>query len=247
MLFAFRRRRQPKLPVGNVRHSIPSLILSADDDPGPPDAFLIDLGMRAIALAATSDLDDIAARDNLTGRYIRTWPGEHYRLLAGLVRALSPRIVVEVGTATGASALCLLKYLPRESRLATFDVKRWEDLEGSMLTPDDFKDGRMIQHVEDVTKPEGFQRYAALLQDADLVFVDAAKDGVMEKRFFDQVLRLPRKKPTVLLFDDTRVPNMVAFWRSIARPKLDLTSFGHWSGTGLTYLEGAPPRVEPQA
>lgn len=35
------------------------------------------------------------------------------------------------------------------------------------------------------------------------------------------------------LFDDIRVWNMLAIWRGIRRPKLDLTSFGHWSGTGL--------------
>jgi hypothetical protein len=27
--------------------------------------------------------------------------------------------------------------------------------------------------------------------------------------------------------------NMIGIWRGIRHPKLDLTSFGHWSGTGL--------------
>ncbi len=35
------------------------------------------------------------------------------------------------------------------------------------------------------------------------------------------------------MFDDIRVWNMLEIWRGIRRPKLDLTSFGHWSGTGL--------------
>ena len=40
-------------------------------------------------------------------------------------------------------------------------------------------------------------------------------------------------RPRWLLLDDIRFLQMVNCWRSIASPKLDLTSFGHWSGTGL--------------
>lgn len=32
---------------------------------------------------------------------------------------------------------------------------------------------------------------------------------------------------------DIRLWNMPAFWRDVPLPKLDLTSFGHWSGTGV--------------
>jgi hypothetical protein len=40
------------------------------------------------------------------------------------------------------------------------------------------------------------------------------------------------------MFDDTRVLNMIEIWRRLNRPKLDLTSFGHWSGTGLVDWNG---------
>jgi hypothetical protein len=36
-----------------------------------------------------------------------------------------------------------------------------------------------------------------------------------------------------LVFDDIRIWNMLRIWREIVRPKLDLTSFGHWTGTGI--------------
>ncbi len=35
------------------------------------------------------------------------------------------------------------------------------------------------------------------------------------------------------MFDDIRLMNMVEIWNNLAKPKLDLTSFGHWAGTGL--------------
>jgi hypothetical protein len=38
------------------------------------------------------------------------------------------------------------------------------------------------------------------------------------------------------MFDDTRLPSMLKFWRELDYPKLDFTSFGHWSGTGLVEL-----------
>jgi predicted O-methyltransferase YrrM len=237
MRLSLKRRKRRAPPVEGIRHVIPSFILSADDDPGKPDAFLIDLGIRAAALAQTSDLSVVAARDPAIGRYMETWPGEHYKLLAGLVRALQPKTVVEVGTATGASALAILAYLPADSRLVTFDVLPWEAVEGSVLKQTDFADGRLVQCTDDVTQPHGFQKHAQLMQEADLIFADAAKDGTMERLFFDQMRALPRRNRVVLLFDDIRVPNMIAIWRSITRPKLDLTSFGHWSGTGLTYLD----------
>jgi hypothetical protein len=38
------------------------------------------------------------------------------------------------------------------------------------------------------------------------------------------------------MFDDTRLWSMLRFWRQLPYPKMDLTSFGHWSGTGLVEL-----------
>jgi hypothetical protein len=35
------------------------------------------------------------------------------------------------------------------------------------------------------------------------------------------------------MFDDIRLMNLLSIWRGIQRPKMDITSFGHWSGTGL--------------
>jgi hypothetical protein len=35
------------------------------------------------------------------------------------------------------------------------------------------------------------------------------------------------------MFDDIHLWNTLGTWRRISRPKLGLTSFGHWSGTGL--------------
>ena len=63
--------------------------------------------------------------------------------------------------------------------------------------------------------------------------MDAAKDGQMERQFLSLFDSLAFRNAPVAIFDDIRLWNMLDIWRGVRRPKLDLTSFGHWSGTGL--------------
>ena len=63
--------------------------------------------------------------------------------------------------------------------------------------------------------------------------MDAPKDGVFEYRFLQLLSTLQPKKNKLLILDDIRFINMVDLWVSIESPKLDVSSFGHWSGTGL--------------
>jgi hypothetical protein len=42
--------------------------------------------------------------------------------------------------------------------------------------------------------------------------------------------------PPILLIDGIRRWNMLRTWRMLPYPKFDLTSFGHWAGTGLSAL-----------
>jgi hypothetical protein len=70
------------------------------------------------------------------------------------------------------------------------------------------------------------------------LFVDAPKDGVFEPAFIKNLAEMKTKKELLVIFDDIRVLNMLLPWRSIKRPKFDLISFGHWSGTGLVDWNG---------
>jgi hypothetical protein len=79
------------------------------------------------------------------------------------------------------------------------------------------------------------------LSEADFLFVDAAKDSKMEAVLLDNFSTVGIKEGALLLFDDIRVVPMFPIWRRIALPKIDLTSFGHWSGTGLVRWSRAVP------
>jgi predicted O-methyltransferase YrrM len=216
-----------------------SMILPVhNDDPlSIPSEYLMDVSLSAIGHARSAALDDVTARMKSAPRWPEYWPGEHYKLLAGLVIAVQPRTVIEVGTFTGLSALALKKYLPAEGVLTTFDITEWSAFSDTCLKKSDFEDHRLVQQLGDLSDAAVMKRHAELIGKADLIFVDAPKDGVFEPRFLQNLDQMEFEKPPLLVFDDIRLWNMLAVWRGITRPKIDLTSFGHWSGTGIVSWE----------
>ena len=205
-------------------------------DASQPDPFLIDLAINLIGRAQNISLADINLRQGSnTPDYPETWPGEHYRLLAAAVTVLQPSTVVEIGTYRGLSALCLKKFLPADGRITTFDIVSWDQFDGTCLKAGDFDDGRLIQVRGNLSDPATFKLHRALMSNAQLIFVDGPKDGVFERTFLQLLTTLGDASPKVLILDDIRTWNMLAVWREISFPKLDLTSFGHWTGTGLVH------------
>jgi predicted O-methyltransferase YrrM len=203
------------------------------NDPSKPSPELIELALAGIQAARQIDLADVSARLEPDINLLDIWPGEHYKLLSGLVSVLQPRLIVELGTATGSSALSLKRFQPKGGRLATFDVIPWRQYPGTVLTEVDFADGTLQQYVDDISQPAQLAKHKALLAEADLIFIDAAKDGMQEQLFLNNFETVEFKSDPLLIFDDIRLWNMLRIWNDIKRPKLDLTSFGHWSGTGL--------------
>jgi hypothetical protein len=87
--------------------------------------------------------------------------------------------------------------------------------------------------VADLSDPEVVMRHSDVLLSADVIFVDGPKDGRFQPTLLSELKQLPLMRQPLLVFDDIRLWNMLALWRSIKRPKLDVTSLAHWSGTGL--------------
>jgi predicted O-methyltransferase YrrM len=236
-LARFAAKRLMKLsPTAKIRHWEPSVLCSADDDTKTNS------GLMAIALAASAEayrtsLEElVVAKSNLPDSlYYGVFPGEHYRLLYALTKNLAPTNIIEIGTYTGMSAAALLGAMPEGCKLTTFDVIAWNQFQ-SHLSDADFTSGRIVQRLDDLSDSSTFGRYVDLFNQSQLIFCDAPKDGVFEKKFMTNLKQLKPKANCLLVLDDIRVMNMIDVWRSIQSPKLDLTSFGHWSGTGLVDL-----------
>ena len=212
-------------------HSLPSLIHAPDLATAPGDR-LLTLALEAATLAATNEITGYRPELSDSNLYNR-FPGEHYRLLKALVSLLRPESIVEIGTFTGMGCFALKQEAP--GQIHTFDVMAWDSF-NSHLTRADFADGRLVQHLADLADESVFASYRAILDSASLIFLDGPKDGVFEARLLERLTTLSPLSGRVLVIDDIRFVNMIDNWTAIASPKLDLTSFGHWSGTGIVDL-----------
>jgi predicted O-methyltransferase YrrM len=220
-------------------HQEYSMIYSSEDDCSQPSDRLIRLSIEVIKTAHETSLKKLEERLNTEVYHppINLWPGEHYRLLAGFVQILKPKIVIEIGTSTGLSALALRTYLAPEASLVTFDVIPWNQVPGTLLREGDFKDGVLKQYTDDLSQWNEYVKHISLMEQADIIFVDAKKDGKMEKDFIDHFKATNFRNKPLIIFDDIKNWMMLGIWRSIEQPKLDITSFGHFTGTGIVDWE----------
>jgi len=216
-----------------VRHPIESACWSVDDDPAAQSFADWDYLLKAVRTAADCRID-------CANPFVNAFPGDHYRLLAGLIynldRSQGPLSLIDIGTHLGTSARTMLDYSSDEDKVETFDVTDWLDYPCTYLTEKDFET-RLTQHLQDLKEPEVFSRYAKMLCEADFIMCDGPKDSVFERKFYTLLSTLDfPKTPRWLSLDDIRFPSEMVSWRMIASPKVDLTSFGHFSGTGLVNI-----------
>ena len=190
--------------------------------------------LSAAQEALRHDLTEIAdlLSDPLDAGYVKTWPGEHYRLLAGLAYELRPSLAVEVGTYKGAASAVLSK---GSERVITFDITPVDEIPGSLadLTA---RFPNVSQVIGDLSEEDIWQAHRGIFEVADLVFIDGPKDGVFEHLVVPKILH-EMKPGSVMVLDDIRFAGMRELWiRGIRYPRIDMGSLGHWSGTGIIFL-----------
>jgi len=217
-----------------VRHRIPSECWSTDDDRAAQNFNGWDFVGKALQTA-------VACRIDCDNPFANAFPGDHYRILAGLIfnldRTNGPLTLVDIGTHYGTSARVMLDFSAPEDRVVTFDITPWKDYETTYLTEDDFTSSRLVQHLKDLKEPDVFAEFVSLLDSADFIMCDGPKDGVFERKIYNLLSNVDFSlKPRWLFLDDIRFPSEMVSWRTIDSPKLDLTSFGHFSGTGLVNI-----------
>jgi len=217
-----------------VRHLMPSLMWSADDEPTLSKKSF-DLVLKAAQEAFMRPIRPHSSEQTKRGDYkfLNVFPGEHYRLLSSIVSVSGAKNVVEIGTSTGMGTYAIKCAMSQpDAKVTTFDIRSWSEFD-SHLSVTDFDLGLITQILEDLSEQRSFENNRGTLNSADLIFLDGPKDGVFEYRFSRLLTTLEPKPNKYLILDDIRFLNMSRLWKSIASPKMDLTSFGHWSGTGL--------------
>ena len=232
---ANRRLRGELMPPLYVEsdHYVTTRLFSQYDEPYQPSPYLLHLALDMAREVEHVRLEELATRPAIESRMLLQWPGEHYKMLAALVRTLKPKRIVEIGTLHGWSALSMKEYLPEDGRIDAFDILEWNKFTDSAFQQSDFADGRLVYHVEDLTDPAVVAHNHDTLANADLVFLDGPHDGDTEYRMIENFRKVKFVKNPVFVFDDIKMNDMLKFWRDLPLPKMDITSFGHYSGTGI--------------
>lgn len=159
------------------------------------------------------------------------FPGEHYRLLVGILNTEKFVNFTEIGTGSGIASKAILN--KTNAYIKTFDIVPWEE-NNSHITKDEFNNKRFEQIITDLSNDDSFKNYCDLIVNSDLIFLDADKSGTFEDTLLDKISKANFESNFRLLFiDDIRYLSMYKIWKKIKNPKIDLTSFGHWSGSGL--------------
>src|SRR5687767_1736154 len=109
--------RHPDAPTPSAQWAA-SWMFSADDDVQPTQR-LLRLALDAAAAAMDVDLSALAGGTGVP-QSINSFPGEPYRLLAGLVKAARPDVVVHLGP-RDAAALTLEKSLAAGTKFIAVD------------------------------------------------------------------------------------------------------------------------------
>jgi len=159
------------------------------------------------------------------------FPGEHYRILVGIINTENFKNFIEIGTGSGIASKAILN--KTNADINTFDIIPWRE-DNSHLTKVEFNNNRLKQINEDLSNQQAFNKYSELIFKSDLILLDADKSGDFEDNLLTKMSRISFESKFRLLFiDDIRYFSMYRIWKKIHNPKIDLTSFGHWSGSGL--------------
>jgi hypothetical protein len=167
------------------------------------------------------DLNNINFQSTNTGiaKNIDGMPGEeHYRLLCLISTWVDNTVIYELGTYQGASSLCLA--YNKTNRVITYDVE---------------------YQIEVKTQPNieyriGQYQYDKSMLESPIIFIDTTHDGVFERDCYQYLIHNNYKGLTV--WDDIHLNDeMKSFWNTVTHPKIDISKFGHWSGTGAIVFQ----------
>ncbi len=103
------------------------------------------------------------------------------RILAMFSKILAPNRILEIGTYTGYSALCLAEGLSKKGKIITIDIN--EELEERVRNY--FKESKYNHHIDYKISP-ALDILDTLDENFDLVFIDADKENY--SNYFDAVI-----------------------------------------------------------
>lgn len=116
------------------------------------------------------------------------------KMLSMISRMIKPKRILEIGTLTGYSALCLAEGLPPDGMLHTIELR-----EADAASAQSFFDRSPLKDNIKLHQGDAHEILRELSENWELVFVDAEKTGYI--KYFDTLIE--KVKPgTFLIFDN---------------------------------------------
>lgn len=173
----------------------------------------------------TSLLNYIDWNDN--SKYFDLEAGkEHYKLIAYLATQITGKQYIDIGTYFGFSALALS--LDDNHQVVTYDVCDWiPDNQTSTVKNKTNIEMKLMNCVNDMD----------IVSKVDLIILDIDPHDGVEEQVIIKALE-ENGFSGILLLDDIHLnKDMQMFWDNITQKKYDLTTVGHWSGTGALIFD----------
>lgn len=181
---------------------------------------------KQIIEVSNNVLDDIDLQELDKFNYIKNFNvisgksgQEHYRLLSYISGLCNNISIMDIGTEACRSSICL--GINHKNKVFSWDICKNTDIYPSSRNIF-YKTGNVFEEKQLLKSP--------------IIFLDTAHDGVFENEFIDFIIN--NKYNGIIIFDDIHLNNeMSDFWGKIPVLKQDITSIGHWSGTGIALFE----------
>lgn len=184
--------------------------------------------MSKIIYLDNETLDDIDMSDDMGvigcyhDYYDKPSGQEHYRLLKYFAKNIDGPII-EIGTHCGTSAVALAN--STEHDVITYDIV---DVKENNLSHIKNLTFRICEFTADVD-------YKEKILNSKMIFIDAPHTGEFEQMCYQWLVDNNYKGITI--WDDIHLnEEMEIFWYGVEQNKMDVTDYGHATGTGIIFF-----------
>lgn len=144
---------------------------------------------------------------------------DHYRLLVYLSQQFRNVTFIDLGTREGGSAVALGYCL--ENKVLSFDIN--PNIQPASRVNISYHTGNALE-----------EKWHSVILASPLISLDTEHDGIFERQVLDFLVEHDYKG--MLYMDDIKTNNyplMIKFWENIKLRKVDVTKYGHFTGSGL--------------
>lgn len=155
----------------------------------------------------------------------------YYQWLALAVEEHKPKVILELGTNRGASAIAMWSKKPSHSSLITVDIQNCEP-----FFPNEMKDSSFFfRFIGDDLDPEatyGRQYFAGEMDKVDFLFIDTDHHAEHFRKEW-AIYRDWLVDGAIVAIDDINVNDMRKAWDELDYEKMDISQDCHYSGFGF--------------